>query len=96
MHFTGVGGFALHGINGMMIIPLLVLALLIVSFFAKIPEGSKRAGILVGLVVVQVVLGLVSHSVPYLGPLHALNAFAILVLAYQAGQRATSPMPAAA
>lgn len=96
LHFTGVGGFALHGINGMMIIPLLVLALLIVSFFAKIPEGSKRAGILVGLVVVQVVLGLASHSVPYLGPLHALNAFAILVMAYQAGQRATTQVPTAA
>jgi heme A synthase len=96
LHFRGVGGFAVHGINGMMIIPLLVLVLLIVSFFAKVPEGSKRAAVLVGLVVVQVVLGLVSHSAPYLGPLHALNAFAILVLAVKAGQLASTPVPAEA
>ncbi len=31
-------------------------------------------------------LGIASHSVPYLGPLHALNAFAILVVAIQAGR----------
>ena len=40
--FPGVGGFATHGINGMMIIPLVVLLLLIVSFFAKIPGGVQK------------------------------------------------------
>ncbi len=46
--FPGVGGFATHGINGMMIIPLVVLLLLIVSFFAKIPGGVQKAAILLG------------------------------------------------
>ena len=63
--FPGVGGFAIHGINGTMIIPIVVLLLLIVSFFAKIPGGVKRAAILFGLVALQVFLGIFSHSVPY-------------------------------
>ncbi len=91
LHFRGVGGFAVHGINGTMIIPLLVLVLLVVSFFAKVTGGRRRAGVLVGLVIVQVVLGIASHSVPYLGPLHALNAFGILVVAVKAGQAASEP-----
>jgi len=94
--FAGVGGFAIHGINGMMIIPLLTLLLLIVSFFTKLPGASKRAGILVGLIVLQVALGITLHGVPYVAPLHALNAFAILVIAFQtgryAGARADTPV----
>lgn len=91
--FSGVGGFAIHGINGMMLIPVLVLLLLIVSFFAKVPGGVRRAAALVGLVVLQVFLGISGHSVPYLGPVHALNAFVILVVAFQAA-RAASAVPA--
>ncbi len=98
--FSGVGGFAVHGINGMMLIPLLVLLLLIVSFFAKVPGGTQRAGLLVGLVVLQVVLGIAGHGLTLLGPLHALNAFAILVVAIQAGRlagtREQEPEPALA
>lgn len=85
--FAGVGGFATHGINGMMVIPVLALVLLIVSFFAKVPGGTRRAAILVGLVALQVVLGLFSHASPYLAPLHALNAFGILVMAYLAAKQ---------
>lgn len=88
LEFAGIGGFMVHGINGMMLIPLLVILLLIVSFFARVPSGTKRAGILVGLVVLQVVLGLSSHSLPLLAPLHALNAFAIAVVAFQAARSA--------
>lgn len=87
-HFSGIGGFAVHGINGMMLIPLLTLALLIVSFFAKVDSGKRRAGILVGLVVLQVALGIALHGVPYVAPLHALNAFAILAVAVLAGRAA--------
>ncbi|MCA1711748.1 MAG: DUF6220 domain-containing protein [Actinobacteria bacterium] len=79
--FQGVGGFMVHGMNGMMLIPVLVLALLIVSLFAKIPGGTRRAGLLVGLVVLQVALGILSHSVPHLIMLHVLNAFGIFVAA---------------
>ena len=43
--FTGDGGFALHGINGEMVFPLLVLILLVLSFFAKVPRGVMWAGV---------------------------------------------------
>lgn len=87
--FPGVGGFMLHGMNGMMIIPILVLLLLIVSFFAKVPGGVQKAAILLGLVALQVFLGIFSHSVPYVVVLHVLNAFAILGIALMAGRSAS-------
>jgi hypothetical protein len=85
--FSGVGGFAIHGINGTMIIPILVLLLLIVSFFAKVPGGVRSAVILLVLVAVQVFLGIFAHDVPYVIVLHVLNAFAIMGVAAMAGRR---------
>lgn len=92
--FAGSIGFPIHAINGEMLIPLLVLTLLVVSFFAKLPGGTRRAAILVGLVILQVVLGLVLQGVPYVALLHVLNAFAILVVAFSAGQLATKGIAA--
>ncbi len=91
--FQGFGGFVTHGINGMMIIPLLVLLLLIVSFFAKVPGGVQKAAILLGLVVLQVFLGIFSHSIPFVVVLHVLNAFAILGMSLAAA-RSASVVPA--
>ena len=79
--FPGVGGFMTHGINGTTLIPLIVLLLLIVSFFTKMAGATRRAAILFGLVAVQVFLGIFSHELPAAIVLHALNAFAIFVLA---------------
>lgn len=84
-HFRGVGGFELHGINGTAIIPLLTLAFLVVSFFTKLPGASKRAGIITGLVVLQIVLGLGAGAVVELAPLHAINGFALFSLAVMTG-----------
>ena len=98
-HFTGIKGFMIHGMNGMMVIPILVLLTLIVSFFAKTKGASKRAGTLVGLVVLQVVLGIASHSIPGLITLHVLNAFTIFSVAAMSGiwlGRVDLSMPAAA
>ncbi|MGZ4596309.1 MAG: hypothetical protein ACXV2H_04040 [Actinomycetes bacterium] len=90
LHFTGVVGFAIHGINGMMIIPLLALIFLIVSFFTKsVVGGVKWAAIVFGLVVLQVMLGLFSHDVVGLGPLHGINAFALFAAAFYTGWRVT-------
>lgn len=86
--FTGVVGFMVHGINGMMIVPLLALSFLVVSFFTKLPGASKRAGAVLGLVVLQVVMGIAAHSLPFIGALHALNAFAILAVAFTSARRA--------
>ncbi len=88
--FLGSIGFMLHGMNGMMLIPLIALALLIVSFFAKIPGGSKWAGFVLLAVVVQVALGLFGHEFPLIGFLHGINALILFSVATMAGRRAAS------
>ena len=77
-----------HGINGMIILPLLGLALLIVSFFARVPGGVKLAGAVLGLIVLQVLLGLFGHGAPILGALHGLNALALFSAAVLTSRRA--------
>ena len=96
--FHGSGGFALHGIDGFMIIPLLTLVLLIVSLFAmkEVPGAGKRAGILLGMVVLQFILGVGAHGAIVLAPLHALNGFGIFVMAYLTGKKAGEAAPASA
>jgi len=86
--FPGVGGFATHGINGTMVIPILVLLLLIVSFFAKVPRGVQKAAILLLLVALQIFLGIFSHSIPFVVVLHVLNAFGILGMSLAAARSA--------
>lgn len=86
--FPEVVGFAIHGINGMMIIPLLALLLLISSFFTRIPGAVKWAALVLVLVVVQVTLGLFGHGIPALGALHGLNALALFSTAVYTARRA--------
>ena len=88
LDFTGAVGFMIHGINGMMIIPLLGLALLVVSFFAKVPGGVKIAGLVLGAIVVQVLLGVFGHESAYIGMLHGLNAFILFGSAVYAARLA--------
>jgi hypothetical protein len=85
--FAGSVGFPVHGINGEMLIPLLVIVLLIISFFTHIVGATRRALILLGMVVLQVILGMALHAVPYVALLHVLNAFGIFVMAYLAATR---------
>lgn len=79
-------GQILHGIDGMYVIPVLGLALLIVSFFAapSVPGARKWGAIVFGLIVLQVVLAFVSFSAPVVGALHGINAFAVLGSAVRA------------
>jgi hypothetical protein len=88
LSFTGIGGFIIHGINGMMVIPLLGVVLLVVSFFAKIPGGVKVAGIVLAAIVVQVFLGIFGHESAYIGALHGLNAFILFGSAMYAARLA--------
>ena len=88
--FTGVGGFPLHGINGQIVIPLIVIILLIVSFFAKIPGGTKWALVLVVAIAAQVAAGLLGHGLPALGIFHGINALFIFAAAAMAGKRVTT------
>lgn len=97
LHFTAERGFMFHGIGATFVVPAVALALLIVSFFAKVASGVRGALIVVALVVVQVVLGMVAHNVPWLGLVHGLNAFLIIGVAKAADNRVkTVSVPAKA
>ena len=87
--FTGSWGFAVHAINGEMLIPLLALVLLVISFFAKVAGGTRWALYILGLIVLQVVLAMAQDDVPYLGLLHGANAFAVMGVAAWSGRRAS-------
>jgi hypothetical protein len=84
-------GHILHSIVGLIVIPLLAIALLVVAFRAKqIADGVKLASFLLLAVVVQVALAFVSFFVPAIGALHGLNAILVLGIALAAAKRATS------
>ncbi|WIM94945.1 hypothetical protein ACTOB_007005 [Actinoplanes oblitus] len=86
-----------HSVVGMMVIPLLAVALLVISFFAGVPNGVRYALLVFGAVVLQIVLAFASYSVPGLGALHGLNALAVAGLAENAMRKArvARQMPAA-
>jgi len=83
-------GQSLHGMVGMIAMPLLALLLMIVSFFARIPGGVKWAAIVLGLVILQIALAFVSWAAPAIGALHGANALALLAVAGMAGRRAAT------
>lgn len=85
--FPGLAGLMIHGMFGIMVIPIVALLFLIASFFAKIPGGIVWALITLGTVIVQVALGLFAHEVPALGILHGIVALALLGVALNAAQR---------
>jgi hypothetical protein len=86
-------GQSYHSMAGTAI-GLLALVLLIVSFMTNVPRGRMLAGIIVGLVVVQFLLAVVSFGLPALGILHGINGLAIAGLAGAASRRAsTAPTP---
>jgi hypothetical protein len=88
-------GHALHGVIGMMIMPLIAIVLLILSFFAKIPGGAKWAGITLGVTALQVLLAFASFGAPVVGALHGINAFALAAVASIAARKArTADEPA--
>ncbi len=87
LEFTGVVGFMVHGLNGMMLIPALALAFVIVALFAKIPRGVAWALTTLGLVILQVTLGLFGHESAYFGMLHGINALVLFSVAVMAGKR---------
>jgi heme A synthase len=87
MPFPEIVGFIIHGMNGMMVIPVIALLLLISSFFTKIPGAVKAAALVLLLVVVQVSLGLLGHTIPVLGALHGLNALLLFSSAIYAARR---------
>ena len=83
----GYTGFLWHAQAGIFVLPVISLLLLISSFFAKVPGGIRWALIVLGVTVLQVALGLFSHSVAGLGWLHGINALALFGTAMMAGIR---------
>ena len=75
---------------GLVLIPLCSLALLIVSFFAKVPQGIMMAAAIVVMVILQVfVLPALSREVGSgFGALHGINALLIMGAAGGAAARA--------
>ena len=86
---AGVGemGFLIHGLVGGVIIPLLALALLVVSFLVRTRGAVLWAAVTLGLVALQVTLGFSITDVPYLGLIHGANALAIVATASVAALR---------
>jgi hypothetical protein len=96
--WTGSIGFPIHGMNGMMLIPLIAIVFLVVSLLANktVPGAAQRGSILFGMVALQVFLGLTSHEVVFLAPLHALNGFGIFAMSVLTVRKAGEAAPAVA
>lgn len=82
--FPEVMGFMIHGINGLMVIPVVALALLVVSFFTKVRGAIAFAGLTLGLVALQVTLGMMGHGMSSMAFLHGVNAIALAGVALYA------------
>ncbi len=92
--FDGAAGWMVHSF-GAMLISLIAIILLILSFFAKIPGGTKWAAFVFLAVLLQWVLAIVAFGAPVVGALHAVNAFAIAGLAELAAKNAGVMAPGA-
>jgi hypothetical protein len=77
------------------VVALFAIALLAVSFGAKVKHGARWAAIPLGLIMVQFFLAYAAYSTPIVGALHGLNALTIFAVALLAGRRVpkTAPLP---
>jgi heme A synthase len=74
-------GFNAHVALGYVIVLLMLLMLVVAAAGRLEPTKVKLAGALFVLGIVQAILGMVSESVPAIGPLHGINALAIYAVA---------------
>jgi heme A synthase len=86
----GTGAMIFHALNGGVVL-LLSLALLIISFFAKIPRGVRWALIVLGATILQIALGVFSHWLAALGAVHGVVALVLFGVAVTAAMRARRP-----
>jgi hypothetical protein len=91
VEFAGVGGFMVHSINGLIIVPSIAVLLLVVSFFARVRGGVALAGMVLGGMALQVALGIFGRGLPLLGWLHGMLAIVIFAAALAAARRAERP-----
>lgn len=86
--FTELYGMMIHGMNGMMVIPVVALITMIVGLIAKFPGSTKFGVAIFLLVVLQVALGLFGHENAIFGLLHGVNALVLFSVAAMAGVKA--------
>ena len=86
----GTGALIFHAIEGLAVF-LVALALLIVSFFAKIQQGVRWAVIVLVCTFVQIALGSLSRMVAAIGALHGAVALVLFGVAVMAAMRARKP-----
>ena len=66
-------------------------AMLIISFFAKIPHGVRWAVIVLVCTIVQIALGTLSHLLAAIGAVHGAVALVLFGVAVMAAMRARRP-----
>jgi hypothetical protein len=88
---AGIGAMIFHALNGLATFLLVSLALLIVSFFAKIPKGVRWAVIVLVSTIVQIALGTLSRLLPEIGAIHGAWAMVLFGVAVTAAMRARKP-----
>jgi len=86
-HFTEEIGIAVHSLNGTYVIPVVALAMLVVSFFTKDRRATIAAAVLLVLVIVQQYLGFFGPEFPIAGLMHGFNALVLLLVAVFASVR---------
>ena len=86
----GFGAYIFHALNGATVL-LLALALLIISFFAKIPQGVRWAVIVLACTIVQIALGTASRLVSQIGAVHGAVALVLFGVAVMAAMRPRKP-----
>jgi hypothetical protein len=85
--YEGNLGLLLHGVGGVIVVPVIALALLIASFFTRAPGAVRWAAGVFGLVTLQVSLAFVAFGAHQVGALHGLNALLLFVVSVWAGRR---------
>lgn len=86
----GNSAFLFHALNGAVVL-LVALALLIISFFAKIPKGVRWAVIVLVCTFVQIALGTLSRLLAPIGAVHGAVALVLFGVAVTAAMRAQKP-----
>ncbi|HET7304672.1 MAG TPA: hypothetical protein VFJ12_09010 [Segeticoccus sp.] len=92
---VGGAGFAIHAMDGEMLIPLLALVLLVVALVARFEGAVKWAAIILADVAVQIGLAVVPGPAGLMGTLHGLSAL-VLFTASAYASYVVSRAPAAA
>jgi hypothetical protein len=87
----GTAAMIFHALDGGVIL-LLSLALLVISFFAKIPHGVRWALIVLLTTIVQIALGTLSRLVAEIGAVHGAVALVLFGVAVMAAMRARRPV----